>query len=306
MKSFVACLLMSLLFASCELVKYHPYQDAEGCDTDLTQQNIDRIQQTLSCRDTLRIAFISDTQRRYDDTREAVAWINDRSDIDLVLHGGDLTDFGATDEYIWMTEELTALNKPWLTVIGNHDFLGLGEENYRRIYGAYNYSLNVGHLHLLVLNTVSRDVDYSESVPDFSFIREDLLTVSNLNAQHPDSITHTIVMMHDRPGDEQFNNNEAIPFADYLHQFPGLTQNDPLLTDTLITRLSPTVSEDDRHEMLGTRLNGFCLNGHTHSHQLLRPLSDSTLFYTVPSINKRELYVFTIFPIGYGFESHAF
>ena len=45
--------------------------------------------------------MISDTQRRYDETKEVVNIINNRGDIDFVLHGGDMADFGG-DERVLM------------------------------------------------------------------------------------------------------------------------------------------------------------------------------------------------------------
>lgn len=315
MKQYVILLnllLFAYLFSSCELFRYHPYEDVEGCESNLTNKNIRLIEQLGTGRDTIRFVFISDTQRQYDDTRDAIDYINQLGNIDFVLHGGDLTDFGATFEFEWMYSEIQRLNRPYLTAIGNHDFLGTGEHTYQHVFGAYNYSLNVGHLHLVALNTSSREQDYTIHVPDFEFLFDDIASVNSLNSSHSDSITHTVIMMHARPGDEQFNNNVAIPFVRYIHEYPGLRETDPLFSQDALDCLSRQVSSlgrvtpDDLDSIRGSHQRGFCLNGHNHTHQLFHACNDNTLFYGVPDIHKRQLYLFTIHPDGYDYEMREF
>lgn len=312
MKPFSVILLLLLLLASCDMFHYHPYEDVEGCNSNLTAKNIGLIEQLGHGRDTLRFAFISDTQRQYDDTRDAIDFINASDVLDFVLHGGDITDFGATFEFEWMYRELERLRLPYLTVIGNHDFLGTGEHAYQEIYGPYNYSLNIGHLHLVALNTSSREQDYTIHVPDFEFLFSDIEQVNNLNNQVPDSITHTIILMHARPGDEQFNNNLALPFAHYIQYYPGMLASDPLFEEQDISAMKEhcsrggEISEDDEKAILGSPRRGFCLNGHNHQHELYHALKNRTLFYGVPDIHKRQVFLFTIYPNGYDYEMQTF
>lgn len=312
MKRSLLYTFILLLMVSCDMFRYHPYEDVEGCESGLTAKNIALIEQLGRAKDTLRFAFISDTQRQYDDTRDAVDYINSLKNIDFVLHGGDISDFGATFEFEWMYHEIARLHLPYLTVIGNHDFLGTGEHAYQHIFGPYNYSLNIGHLHLVALNTSSREQDYTIHVPDFGFLFNDLEQVNALNQQVSDSITHTIILMHARPGDEQFNNNVALPFAKYIQNYPGLRENDPLFdADDLLSmkqRCSShgSVSDVDIEAIAGSPRRGCCLNGHNHQHELSHPLNDKMLFFGVPDIHKRQLFIFTIHPNGYDYEMQTF
>lgn len=302
MKQPLILSLLLLLLSSCDLVQYHPYEMVESGPKNLTAHNISLIEELARGKDTLRFLFITDTQRNYDDTQSAVNYINSRSDIDFVLHGGDLTDFGLADEFDWMTNILCKMRPPFLTVIGNHDFLGVGEHNYSRIYGAYNWSLNAGHTHIVGLNTNAREQEYALPVPDFTFISDDINQVREINTQHPDSLTHTILLMHSRPGDEQFNNNVKALFKGYIRQYPGLTAGSAVISEDIASSSYPQDSE----QIMGSLAFGFALNGHNHRHELLRLFDDELLFYGSPNIKEREGFLFTIHPKGYSYESICF
>ena len=85
------------MLCGCNVIDVHPYDCNIKGERDINRRNTIRIEQALVGKKEFTFAFISDTQRWYDQTEKAVSDINGR-EVDFVLHGGDLTDFGITME----------------------------------------------------------------------------------------------------------------------------------------------------------------------------------------------------------------
>lgn len=256
---FVLCLLT---LSGCDFFEAHPYDAKISGRTDINEAHISLIEEHLKDKHTFRFAFVSDTQRYYDETEDVVKSINSKNDIDFVIHGGDMADFGTTHEFIMQRDILLKLDMPWVTIIGNHDCLGTGENVYKEVFGQPNYFFQAGNTMIVCLNTNALEYDYSEPVPDFGFL-EDLL------AHLPQGVERTIVAMHAPPFDEVFNNNLAQVFQLYLKTYPNLM---------------------------------FCINGHQHRLSVTELFEDGVLYYQTPDIKKRQYMLFTIHEEGYEYE----
>jgi len=251
-----------MLLTACELIDYHPYDGRIDADSEVNKKNITRIESLCNQKDTVRFAFMGDSQRSYDETEDFVKKINQRNDIDFVIHGGDLADFGMSKEFEWMYEILSKLNPPYVALIGNHDIIGNGESAYKSIYGDLNFSFIAGDTKFVCLNTNAIEYDYSVPVPDFNFIKSELEDTASV-------YNRTIVVMHAPPGNEQFNNNVKDIFQEYIKRFPSLQ---------------------------------FCLHAHTHSVSINDFFDDGILYYGCSSMAKRSYLVFTMLPDGYTYE----
>ena len=60
--------------------------------------------------------------------------------IDFVVHCGDLTDTATEKEFEWSRDILLGLKHPFVALIGNHDFLGTGNQTYEKMYGKFDFS----------------------------------------------------------------------------------------------------------------------------------------------------------------------
>lgn len=261
-KIYLFSLLLPLLICSCDMFEYHPYDGKIKGERDINRKNIAIIEKELKNKVNFKFAFISDTQRWYDETEEVVDNINARNDIDFVIHGGDISDFGLTKEFLWQRDILNKLDVPYMVIIGNHDCLANGEEIFVKVFGKVNDSFMAGNVKFVCLNTNALEHDYSRPVPDFQFIRGE---------NDPENKLHqkTIVVMHARPYSEQFNNNVADVFHDEINKYPDLL---------------------------------FCLNGHDHTLKITDIFDDGIIYFGVPNIEKKKYFVFTVTEDAYNYE----
>jgi predicted MPP superfamily phosphohydrolase len=209
------CLLFATYLASCSLIEYHPY-DLESDDqpTNWNQKNIDLLAKKDDNADTLRFIFMGDTQRCYDETQDFVNAVNKRNDIDFVIHGGDITDFGMSKEYTWIHRIMKNLKVPYVALIGNHDIVGHGNDVYKKIYGNLNFSFVYRKTRFICLNTNALEFDYSTPVPDFDFMMSFMKDSAD--------VKRTIVVMHAPPYGDEFNNNSALMFNYVTEQYKNL------------------------------------------------------------------------------------
>ena len=253
----------SLLAAGCDTVfDVHPYDVRVNGDTDINASQIEKIEKNTKDKDTIRLAFISDSHQWLDDLTTEINDINQRDSIDFVVHGGDISDFGATREFEWTRSKMMKLNKPFVVLLGNHDCLGTGNQTYEAMFGKPDFSFIAGRVKFVCLNTNAIEYDYSSPVPNFDFMDEEL------EADSAD-YDRTVVCMHAAPYSEQFNNNVAKVFNYYIHRFPQLM---------------------------------FCLYGHGHHTEQNDIFEDGTIFYQVGNAPKHQYYIFTITPSGYKYE----
>ena len=99
---FLSCFLLS----GCGMIDYHPYDVRISGETEVNAHNIERIEANCQGKTTIRFVTMGDSQRWYDETEDFVKEINKRNDIDFVIHGGDMSDFGLTKEFLWQRDIL--------------------------------------------------------------------------------------------------------------------------------------------------------------------------------------------------------
>lgn len=209
-------LLYSLLLtlSSCGLIEYHPYDGRVDSVHDINKANIEQIIKESEGKETLRFILMGDSQRWYDETEDFVKHANSQKDIDFVIHGGDITDFGMASEFAWIHGTMSKLKAPYFAIIGNHDILGNGADVYREMYGDENFSFIAMGIKFLCLNTNSLEYKIPYPVPDLGFIKEELT--------NSDKHDRTIVAMHAAPKSEQMDLDVAFTMHQEIKKFKGL------------------------------------------------------------------------------------
>ncbi|MEG1616599.1 MAG: metallophosphoesterase [Bacteroidales bacterium] len=264
MRMKVPVAIASLLFlgTSCDLIDYHPYDGKTNGTKRVNEWNALKIHNICQTRDTVRFVFMGDTQRWYDETVSFVNHLNQRGDVDFVIHAGDISDFGMTNEFEWVHSIMNKLHVPYVALLGNHDVIGNGINIFRSIYGPYNFSFLAGKTKFVCLNTNALEFDYSIPVPDFGFITTEI-------EDDEREYDRTIVAMHVQPYADQFNNNVAQPFQHYLNMLRNLQ---------------------------------FCLHGHTHRLSEEDIFGDGVIYYGCAAMKDKNYLFFTLTPDGYEYE----
>jgi predicted phosphodiesterase len=252
-------LVLLALTACGHIFDVHPYDMNIDGEHNINATNIARIEALCANKDTIRFAVISDSHLALSDLAEEVTDINRRDSIDFVLHLGDLTETGTTKEFEWARRELQKLSKPYVALIGNHDFLGTGEQLYEWMFGEHNFSFIVNGIKFVALDTNAMEYDRMADIPNFAFMEQEART---------DSIpfSRTVIMMHAAPYSDEFNNNVSKAFDFYVRQFPGLM---------------------------------FCLYGHDHQDTVRDIFNNGIIYYGINSSAHRTYHIFTITPNGY-------
>ena len=247
-----------LLLSSCDKVfDIHPYDVKIDGETGINAKQMAIIENKFANKDTLRVAFISDTHLWLADAKDQVADVNKRN-VDFVVHCGDLTDTATNKEFEWSRDILKGLNCPFVALIGNHDFLGTGDQTYEVMYGPLDFSFIAGRVKFLCLNTNATEYDYLAAIPNFDWMEEEMKKDSVL-------FDRTIIIMHAPPYSDQFNNNVCKAFRRYLDFFPGLM---------------------------------CCVYGHNHNDTVIEFYNDGLVFYGIDCAEDRNYRIFTITPDG--------
>ncbi|MDE6807617.1 MAG: metallophosphoesterase [Prevotella sp.] len=256
-------LIAAFSLTACEGVfQVHPYDVHLDGERNINDKNKAKIEAAFAQKDTLRVAFISDTHLWHSEARDGVADINGRPDVDFVIHCGDLTDTGTTKEYKWARSIFDDLRVPYVALIGNHDFLGTGDQVYSYMYGDMDFSFIASRVKFVCLNTNATEYDYMAAVPNFDFMENEIISDSSC-------FDRTVIVMHAPPYCEQFNNNVCKAFHRYLDFFPGLM---------------------------------CCVYGHNHSDDVEEIYGDGLIFYGIDCAEHRNYRIMTITPDGYEME----
>ena len=176
---------------SCNLIDYHPYDVHITGDTDVNANNIARIEAACNGKQQVQVAVIGDSHRWYDELKLFVEAINRRDDIDFVIHDGDLSEYGYTQEFLWTRDCLNGLKIPYVALIGNHDCLGTGRDTYRAVFGDTDFSFIAGRIKFICLNTNALEYDYSDPIPAATDVLHQRTRTFH-SARRPDGRRHNL------------------------------------------------------------------------------------------------------------------
>lgn len=187
-----------ILLTACDSVfEFSPYEARVKKENEnTTAENLQLIESLQSASDDFKFAFITDTHFFFTNLRNVINDINRNEEILFVVFGGDITDQGLLKEYELFYNIAEKLEKPYLTVIGNHDYRLNGGVIYERMFGDYNYSFEFNHSKFILFDDV---VWESYKDPDFNWLSKRLSKRAKYN--------HLFVIAHIPPFSGQFDDD---------------------------------------------------------------------------------------------------
>lgn len=168
---------ITLIGSSCgNLIDYSPY-DTDVKNTNLNAENIAKIETSSPPADSLGFVVISDTHANHTQLQTAIRFINQMQGISFVVINGDITNWGLAKEYNDFHQDITQLKVPFITVIGNHDYLSNGGMIFKRMFGEMNFSFHAGNQKVVVFdNIVWEKGNHS---PDLDWLQANLPSVGD-------------------------------------------------------------------------------------------------------------------------------
>lgn len=176
----VVFILFTLILTNCDnLFEYSVYEaSVKTSQKNTTEKNLKLLESINVETQDFKFAFITDVHYFYDNLKTVIDDINNRDDILFVVFGGDIADQALLKEYEIFYEIMEHLKKPYLTVIGNHDYNSKGSIIYKEMFGDYNYSLEFNNNKFVFFDDIIWE---SNKTPDFDWLSQELSDSANFN-----------------------------------------------------------------------------------------------------------------------------
>jgi 3',5'-cyclic-AMP phosphodiesterase len=177
---------------------YSPYQaDVDPVYHRTTEKNLSLIN-AADAGDSrpFKVALLSDPHYHFNKLHDAIVDINKKGDYAFVIVTGDLSENGLRQEFIFFYESMQEMRFPYVTVIGNHDYLSNGELVYSQMYGPYNYAFVFNNVKFVMFDNTTLE---SEKEPDMEWL------ASNVLNDH--GYDHVIPFSHIPPYDGQMKDH---------------------------------------------------------------------------------------------------
>ena len=87
---------------------------------------------------------------------ELISKVNNENAL-FCIDNGDLVLWGREENYELFIKQIKKLNKPLLTVLGNHDIVMDGRSLYYEMFGPFYYSFHVGPAYFIVLDNANQE-----------------------------------------------------------------------------------------------------------------------------------------------------
>jgi 3',5'-cyclic-AMP phosphodiesterase len=214
LKLAISISLLLVLISSCSKTfdysvysSYVPiaFRESRVESIELLEQN----EQIIANNTPFKFALISDSHTSYNDLEDFTNAIKQKSDIQFILHGGDLTDGGMLAEYQLYHNIMNNSQKPYFPVIGNHDCLANGLSIYNDMFGDDDYTITFKNCKIIFFNDVVWELENRE--PDYFWLMDQLADTSGID--------HVLVISHISPYSDSFTPLNSYAYLNILAKY---------------------------------------------------------------------------------------
>lgn len=198
---FVILLLAFTGLASCDpWFAYSPYEaQLDEVYHNTTELNLALINAAdADDSQPFKVAVLSDTHYHFSKLEDAVEHINREGDYAFAIVTGDIAENGLKQEFVYFYNIMKKLKIPYLTAIGNHDYLSNGEKVYRQMFGDFNYTFVYNQVKFVLFDNTTYE---SRKAPEMDWLASAVVKDGGYD--------HVVPMAHIPPYDGQMEKYAA-------------------------------------------------------------------------------------------------
>ena len=178
---------------------------------NVSDWNYHQLQRIDKSKTNFSFAVFGDNKNSAKTFENLIAKLN-KEDILFAIDDGDLVYDGENEKFRFFLNQIKNLNKPLLTVFGNHEAREKGRAVYYDLFGSFYYSFNIGNSYFIILDDANEKNLNDEQ---FAWLKNELKISQKYK--------HRFVFMHvplydPRKGDyKQGHSLEDLEFAKKLN-----------------------------------------------------------------------------------------
>ena len=137
-------------------------------DLNNNSKVLDKISQKDHHQDSFTFAVMGDNRDGNNVLEKIIFKINEDKNISFAMNNGDLVPDGYKKEFETYSKIVDKSNKPFISIIGNHELPWYGivneEKNYKDVFGKTNFAFAYGNSYFIILDTSDKKIDKKQFI----------------------------------------------------------------------------------------------------------------------------------------------